>query len=334
VATNRIRSLLVVGLLLGVTSGVAGCGGSKTRSVPSRAIPTTNTATAGTTGTTTTPLPGAGKPPITIGDKNFAEQFVLGQLYSQALGAQGFTVNVDRNIGTTDVTMKALLSGRLDLYPEYLDTWNRDISADLHPYRTERAALGAARAHAHAKGLELLDATPFSSVDAIVVTPAYAHRYDLHTIADLAGLASELTFGGPLQFQTSDPGLVSIEHAYGVTPAVFVPLDIGDQMNALDRGTVLAAAVGTTDGQLQVGQYALLSDPKHVFGWGNVVPVVPAKVLAAEGPIFRRTIDAVSALLSTPVMRQLNADVELSGQDPGTVARRFLQANGLIPPTG
>jgi osmoprotectant transport system substrate-binding protein len=77
----------------------------------------------------------------------------------------------------------------------------------------------------------------------------------------------------------------------------------------------------------------LLGDPEHVFGWGNVVPVVPTKVLQAEGPDFAATINKVSALLSTAVMRQLNAAVDVSGETPQVVAQQFLIAHGLIPPS-
>ena len=68
-----------------------------------------------------------------------------------------------------------------------------------------------------------------------------------------------------------------------------------------------------------------------MFGWGNVVPVVSAKVLDAEGPAFAATINRVSALLTLQTMRQLNAAVEVSHQDPSTVAQEFLQAHGLVP---
>jgi osmoprotectant transport system substrate-binding protein len=321
-------------LLAGLASAIAGltlsaCGsGTHARRQSTR---TTPVATA-TTQTATTPLPGTGRPAVTIGDKNYGEQFVLGALYSQALNAQGFSTSVNRNIGTTEITLQGLRSGRLDVYPEYLDTWNRAASGDHRVYRSAHDALTAARRHAAAQGIDLLTPTPFSAIMAIAVTPASATGLHLRSIADLAHLIPGATFGGPPQFQAAEPGLATIKRVYGVVPVSFKPLDVGAQIDALDRGTVLAAAVGTTDGQLQVGRYALLDDPRHVFGWGNVVPVVPRRVLLAEGPVFRRTIDAVSALLSTQVMRQLNADVELSGQDPATVARRFLQANGLVPP--
>ena len=68
-----------------------------------------------------------------------------------------------------------------------------------------------------------------------------------------------------------------------------------------------------------------------MFGWGKAVPVVPAKVLAAEGPAFAATIDRVSGLLTTAVMRELNDQVDVYQQDPAVVAKQFLQAHGLVP---
>ncbi len=325
--TKGIKRVLAAGLLLASAISLAACGGGHPTGPPKASRPSTTTAT-----TATTPLPGAGKPAITIGDKNYAEQFLLGQLYAQALIAQGFQATVDRNIGTTSVTIQALLAGTLDMYPEYVDTWNTQVASDKHRYATMLDALAAGRLHASAQGLALLDPTPFSDVDAVAVTPAYAKTNDLRSISDLISVASQLTFGGPLQFRTSDPGLGSIERAYGVVPAGYDELDIGDQLNALDRGDVQAAVVQTTDGQLQTGEYELLADPRHIFGWGNVVPVVSQKLVDAEGPVFAKTINAVTALLTTPIMRQLNADVELAGQDPATVAKRFLEANGLVTP--
>jgi osmoprotectant transport system substrate-binding protein len=142
-----------------------------------------------------------------------------------------------------------------------------------------------------------------------------------------------MTVGAPPQFQQNQSGLPAIEQAYGFFPASFKPLDVGAQYQALDRGTAQAAGVNTTDGQLAGGDYKLLSDPRRVFGWGNVVPVVSAKILRAEGPEFAATINRVSALLTTPVMRKLNAAVDVSGQDPALVAKQFLRAHGLLTPT-
>ncbi len=279
-----------------------------------------------------TALPGTGKPLVTIGDKNFTEQFVLGELYSQALSAQGFKVMLSRNIGPTEVTIPALQSGRLAMYPEYLQTWNTTVARYRHGFPTAARAYQAGRRYALAHGLDLLDPTPFSDTDEIGVPFNYATEHRLKTLGDLRRVAATLTVGAPPQFQQDPAGLPLIEQAYGFLPAAFKPLEVGGQYQALDQGTVQAADVNSTDAQLLTGDYLVLGDPRHVFGWGNVVPVASAKLLQIEGPAFAATIDKVSALLTLPVMRQLNAAVELSHQDPAAVAREFLIAHGLVPP--
>src|SRR5580658_6667469 len=123
--------------------------------------PTTST-DAPTTTTTAEILPGTGRPPVTIGDKNFTEQFILGELYAQALTAQGFTVSLDKNIGSTQVTEQALADGQLGMYPEYLDTFNTGVANDTASFTSKHAAFRAAQAYATAHGLQLLTPTPFS----------------------------------------------------------------------------------------------------------------------------------------------------------------------------
>jgi len=294
---------------------------------------TTVTTTTTTTTTETVTLPGAGRPPVTIGDENTPEEFLLGQLYYQALKAQGFQVSLNQSIGPTQVIMQALATGQLAMYPEYLDTWNRDVAGLTRSFRTRDDAYAAGQSYALAHGLQLLNPTPFSDTAAIAVTFDYAVENGVQSIGDLGQVGPQLTLGGPPQFQQDPNGLPAIESAYGVTPATFKPLEIGAQYQALDQGTVQAAVVNTTDPQLLSGGYPLLSDPKNVFGWGNVVPVASIQAMNAEGPAFIATINRVSALLTLPQMRELNGEVELDNEDPATVAQQFLQAEGLLPQT-
>ncbi len=326
---RRLRRLVPAGALAAALAlGAAACGSSSQSSSASKSAGGFSSATA-----TAPALPGAGKPLVTIGDKNFTEQFVLGELYSQALAAQGYSTVINRNIGPTEVTIQALQSGRLAMYPEYLGTWIGSVAGDQRRYATERSAYQAARAYALAHGLDLLAPTPFSNVDGIGVTAGYAQQNNLRSIGDLAPIAGMITLGAPPQFKTAAMGLAGLGQTYGVYPGAFKPLEIGEQYQRLSDGSVQAADVMSTDPELLSGQYALLADPKRLFGWGNVVPVVPAKVLADEGPAFASTINAVSALLTLPTMRALNADVDVYHQDPIAVAKRFLQAHGLVPPS-
>ena len=306
---------------------IAGCGSAITR--PKSAVdgPVSTTTTS-----STTPLPGTGKPPITVGDKNYPEQFVLGELYAEALTAQGYSVQVNRNIGPPAVTIQALVSGRLDMYPEYIGVWDYVIAHHRGALQTAADAYRAGQQWASERGLTLLDPTPFSDTDAIAVTLAYAQQNGLRSIRDLRTVGANLSLGGPLQFEQSGNGLPAIEQAYGFAPAAFTPLDIGSQYANLDNGTIQAADVNSTDGQLSSGDYVVLSDPRNVFGWGQAVPIVSAKVLAAEGPTFGATINTVTALLTTSVIRWLNGQVEVAHRDPAAVARQFLQTHGLILP--
>jgi osmoprotectant transport system substrate-binding protein len=322
--------------------GIGACGtGSRpvTAAAPSTTTPTataTVTTTATTTVTTTTTetvtLPGAGKPPVTIGDENLPEQFILGQLYYQALKAQGFQVTLNQSIGPTQVVMQALATGQLAMYPEYLDTWDTQVAGLQQPFRTREDAYSAGLHYALKHGLELLNPTPFSNTNAIAVSFNYAVQNQIQSIPDLIKVAPQLTLGGPPQFQQSPTGLPAIQSTYGLVPEAFKPLEIGSQYQALDQGTVQASVVNTTDPQLLTGGYPLLRDPENIFGWGNVVPVASLKALEAEGPVFSATVNHVSSLLTLPAIRELNAAVVLYGQDPATVAQQFLQAEGVLPP--
>jgi osmoprotectant transport system substrate-binding protein len=302
-------------------------------STVSPASTNSSSSSSSTSSSTTGALPGDGKPTVTIGDKNYTEQFILGQLYQQALEAQGFSVDLNQNIGPTDVTLPALASGRLAMYPEYLNVLNSTIAGDQRHFRTSSGAYEAAQQYALSHRLQLLNPTPFSDTDAIGVTVAYALANHLNSIQDLRRVATGLTIGGPPQFKASTPGLPAIEQTYGFLPAAYHTLAIGRQYPALAANTIQAADVNTTDAQLASGDYRLLADPRDVFGWGNVVPVVSDQALSEEGPAFVSTINRVSELLTTSVIRQLNQDVDVSQQDPAAVAKQFLETHGLIPPT-
>ena len=322
----------------GTTSTALPSTTSAAASAPTSATTTTTTSSAATTGTgtatatTTAALPGAGKPAITVGDKNYTEQFILGQLYVQALRAEGYTVSIDQNIGPTAVTQQALKTGSLSMYPEYLSQFDTAVAGYRHGFRSELDAYQAAQHYAVGHGLSLLAPTPFSDTDAIAVTDAYAATNHLRSIGDLRRVAMTLTLGGPSQFQQGTPGLPAIAITYGVTPAAFKPLAVGDQYTELNLGVIQAADVMTTDGQLASGDYTLLRDPDRIFDWGNVVPVISARALIAEGPAFAATIQRVDDALTTAVMRRLNQAVDISQQDPASVAKQFLETHGLLTP--
>jgi osmoprotectant transport system substrate-binding protein len=299
---------------------VAACGSSSSSS-------TTTSSTAPSTAAASSA--GAGKPPVTIGDKNFTEQYILGALYQQALAAKGFKVTLKGNIGSSEITYKALQSGQIDMYPEYTGTLLTAIAGITAPPTSAQGAYQEAKSYLEKHGYTMLDPTPFTDSDAIGTTNRYASAHNLHTIADLKPLGTGVTMGGLPEFQTRAQALVGLKKAYGINPT-FVPLASGLFYTALDSGKVNTSDVFTTDPELKSGKYVVLTDPKHVFGFQNVAPIVKASVVSAEGPAFAQTLNRVDALLTQRAIIALNAAVAVDKQSPATVAHQFLAANGLL----
>ena len=111
----------------------------------------------------------------------------------------------------------------------------------------------------------------------------------------------------------------------------FDPVNIGSFYPLLDKGTVDAAAVFTTDPQLRTrqvrraeGHEVHLRLPERRT-WSSSKSAVQA-----EGPAFLKTINKVSALLTQKAIITLNAAVELDQQSPASVAKAFLKANHLL----
>lgn len=318
--------------LAGCGSGSGGRGGTTTPDSPTTSVQTpTTTSDQGTT--TTSTLPGTGRPAVTLGDKNTTEQFVLGELYDLALSAQGYSVSLTRNIGPPSVSYQALEQGNLNVYPEYLNIWDSQVVRQTGTLTSMPLAYEIGETWAADHQLELLTPTPGSDTNGIAVTTAFARSNHLHSLEDLARVAPTLTIGAPLEFAQSRTGLPALEQAYGFTPAFTQTVVIGDQYTDLQTGKIEAAYVQTTDGELSTSQFRALSDPHHVNGFGNIVPVVTTATLAAEGPDFVETINRVDRLLTTRVLRRLNADVDLLHQDPGTVAKQFLMEHSLVSAT-
>jgi osmoprotectant transport system substrate-binding protein len=274
--------------------------------------------------------PGKGKPAVTFATKNFTEQYVLGELYSQALRAKGFTIVLKENIGSSEIVDRALADGVIDVYPEYIGVIAQELARAKKRPRSERETYARARAYEAGRGFAILRATPGFDADANAVRPDLARKFRLKSTADLKRLGS-FTYGGPPENQTRFQGAVGMRQVYGLSQLRYVPLTIERRYPALDSGRIDVAAVFTTEGQLtQKSKYVLLSDPKGIFGFQNIVPVVSRKVLRAQGPAFEATLNAVSAKLTNDALQTMNAAVDLRKQKPAAVARRFLLQNGLL----
>src|SRR5437588_12876880 len=101
---KRLLALVGSGL---VVVALAACGSSSSSS-SSAGASSGSSSSSSSSASASGAQPGKGKPAVTIGDKNFTEEYILGNLYAQALQAKGFTVNLKSNIGSSELTDKAL----------------------------------------------------------------------------------------------------------------------------------------------------------------------------------------------------------------------------------
>jgi osmoprotectant transport system substrate-binding protein len=313
---TAILAILAVAALL-----LAACSSSSSSSSPSGGGSTSSPSSASAVGT--------GKS-LTLGTKDFTEEFIIGALYKLALQAKGYTVNYKPNIGATEIIDKALTSGQIDAYPEYTGESAVTVAGINTTPSSPQQEYDLAKGFYAKRGQSMSAMTPFFDTDAIAVTKAYAAKYGLKTTADLKKIP-HFTLGARPEFQGRQQGAAGLEKVYGIHNFTFKSLALGLQYQALDSGAVNAADVFTTDPQLASGKYVVLTDPKNVFGFQNIALVISTKKLnELGGQPFMSIINQVNALLTTPAIIAMNKAVAIDKQQPQAVAQAFLSANHVI----
>jgi osmoprotectant transport system substrate-binding protein len=273
--------------------------------------------------------PAASGGSVVVGSNNFAESILLGDIYGEALKAKGLKVTYKPDIGSRETTYGLMKSGALTVLPEY----NGALLAYLDPKATPTsvdATESAAGAKLDAK-LGLLNPSAAQNKDAVVLNPKAAAKYhltDKSTIADLAKVAPHIPMGGSPEFQKRQQGLLGLKSEYGITPSSYKSLDAGGPLTvaALKADDIEAADVFTTDPSIPADKFVVLQDPKDLFGFQNVVPLVYKSRLPQKGV---DALDAVSAKLDTPALLTMDSDVQAKKADPLTVAKQWLSSEGL-----
>ena len=312
---RRVLFLLVVMSAL-VASG---CGGDDEDAAETPAAPTeTAEETAAPEQSTT----------IVLGTKNFTEQYVLGELYKQALEAKGYEVELKSDIGSTEIIDAALTSGQINMYPEYTGTSLTVVFGEEGSEETAEETYERAKELYEERGQTLLEMTPFSDSDAIAVRKATAEEHGLETVGDLEKVPN-LRLGGQPEFRTRTQGLPGLEENYGLTGIEFVPFAGISPYEALDQEQVDAGAIFSTDPPLASGKYVVLEDTEAQFGFQNVAPVVDQALLEELGDEFADAVNAVSELLSEEAIIAMNSAVAIDQRPVAEVAGEFLAANEL-----
>ncbi len=277
---------------------------------------------------------GGGGPTITVGSKNFTEQYILGELYAQALEAKGFNVEKKLDLGASVIADKALQNGQIDMYPEYTGTSLVEILEQKEqPDTPEATYQKAKKLYAQRDPADtMLTPAQFNNTYGIFVRKDVAEEYDLETLADLAEASPELKFVLFSDFRSREDGYPNMQKNY---PA----FDFGDLVIVNSIGGPIYQGVlqgegdvgvgFTTDGQLASDELVVMEDPKSIWPFYYPAPVVRSDVLE-KNPRMEGVLNSVSETLDAETMRELNSQVDIEQEDPEDVAAEYLKDQGLV----
>jgi glycine betaine/choline ABC-type transport system substrate-binding protein len=262
---------------------------------------------------------------IVVGSKNFTEQIVLGEIVAGQIERK-LSVEVDRklNLGGTLLAHQALVSGSIDVYPEYTGT---ALTAILHekPMRdADQVFEKVAAEYAERFQLRWLPPLGFNNTFAMVVREHTARAYGLRTLSDAARRVEPWRLGAGYEFLQRPDGLDGLIKAYGLrVDGRPISMDLGLLYRALEGRQVDMVAANGTDGQIGVLNVVVLADDKHYFPPYECALAVRDAALAAHPPL-RSALMALSGKISDEVMRRLNYEVEGKHRSPREVAAEFL----------
>ncbi|HKX68074.1 MAG TPA: ABC transporter substrate-binding protein [Intrasporangium sp.] len=305
----RTRTLLA-GLLVAAVLPLAACGSTEDPLATDQPQ-----ATNGGTGAATS---------VTIGSADFPESALLGEIYAQALEAEGLTVQRQFNIGNRETYLKAIDGAEVDILPEYTGSltnyYDKTVTATDpdEVYEILKTKLP--------DGLTVLAKSAAEDKNSMAVTKETADTWSLTAIPDLVAHQDELSIAAPAEFRTRHQGLVGLKEVYNLVPAEFRPLASQATVEALKNGQVKAANIFSTDPSIAANGFVVLEDPKLLFGSDNVVPLVREDVAGS----VQAPLDAVSAKLDTPALADMVKQVVVDKKDPNVVAKEWLTSAGLI----
>ena len=267
---------------------------------------------------------------IVVGSKNFTEQIVLAEMFAQQIEAHS-ALRVERrlNLGGTFICHDALVSGKIDLYPEYTGTALTAVLNDplqKDPSEVFRRVQEEYRARFN---VEVMPPLGFNNTFAMVVRGDDADKLHLRTISDVAPYAPKWRAGFGYEFMERPDGYRGWVAAYGLhfagAPRI---LDLGLLYRALADKQVDLVAGNSTDGMIASLHMVALEDDRHYFPPYEAVPLVRRATLEKH-PEVRDAIGALAGKVSVDEMRLMNYAVDGEHRDPADVVRAFRKAKGL-----
>ncbi len=274
-----------------------------------------------------TPLFAGGPRTYVVGAKNFSEQFILAELISDQLRRVGATSERKDGLGSA-VAFRALAASDIDVYVDYSGTlWTNVLERNDTP--ESAAMLKELTSELSMRfGVTLLGALGFENAYALAMRRDRAAALGVHSIADLAQHAGDLTFGTDLEF-LSRPEWTALKNAYGLAFKAQRSYTPTFMYRALEAGDVDVITAFSSDGRIAAQGLEVLTDPKHAIpAYDAVVLIAPRR---AQDELLRRALTPLIGKIAVGSMREANfmVDRDTDKASPGQAAQFLARAVGL-----
>jgi len=264
---------------------------------------------------------------VVVGSKDFTESALLAEIVAQMLEARGVSVERRLELGG-NLPHEALVSGTLDLYPEYTGT---SFTAILHhtPISDPRAVYDQVKQDYASKfNVDVSAPLGFENTFAILVRTAEARRLNLKTISDAARHTPQWRAGFGQDFMSRDDGYPGFSKTYKLKFKEVREMDLSLTYIALSSSQVDLIAANSTEGRITTLDLFQLADDRHYFPPYEAVYLVRQDSLARV-PALREVLAKLANAISTEEMRRLNFEIDGNKRDPKEVVKEWLTAKAL-----
>lgn len=286
---------------------------------------------------------GSPKGPITVGSKIDTEGELLATMIQLRLESEGFQVRDRSQTGTTDVVRQALLSGEIDIYPEYTGSgllfFEGDDEATAENFKDPQGGYETSKRLDEPNDVVWLTPARANNTWAIATRRDFAEENGLRTMSNFARYAEE---GGEIRLAASDEFFNNPDawpefvNTYGIEltgrqRVTFSGGNTAQTQKAVADGTdgVNFGMAYGTDGSLADLGLVVLEDDKEAQLVYWPTPTIRRDTLE-EYPEIEEVLAPVFESLTLEKLQELNARIQVRGEDPTEVARDYLQSEGLL----
>ncbi|GGW35128.1 glycine/betaine ABC transporter substrate-binding protein [Streptomyces galilaeus] len=278
------------------------------------------------------PLKGAD---LTVTSKSFTESLILGAMMGIAFEAAGAEVLDRTGIQGSIGGREAIRKGDADAMYEYTGTAWITYQGNSEPITDPLKQWQAVRDADVRNGVTWLPQSRLNNTYALAMNQANFKKYGTRTLSEVAELSrtdpKAVTLCVESEFANRADGLPGMQKAYGMkVPADRITqMDTGIIYTQTAKGSCTYGEVFTTDGRIKSMRLVVMSDDRKFFPNYNAAPVINSKTFE-KWPAIAEVIDPVTAKLDNAVAQELNAKVDVDGEDPHQVALDWMKAEGFV----